>query len=65
MKDSNKEFGPTSWAIDNRVAIYVAVVFICLAGMITYNKLPKENFPEVVLPQIFVTSIFPGASPKD
>ncbi len=65
MKDLDKEFKPTSWAIDNRVAIYVAVVFICLAGIITYNKLPKENFPEVVLPQIFVTSIFPGASPKD
>ncbi len=65
MKDLEKEFKPTSWAIDNRVAIYVAVVFICLAGMITYNKLPKENFPEVVLPQIFVTSVFPGASPKD
>jgi multidrug efflux pump len=65
MKDLDKEFKPTSWAIDNRVAIYVAVVFICLAGIITYNKLPKENFPEVVLPQIFVTTVFPGASPKD
>ena len=65
MKDLEKEFGPTSWAIDNKVAVYVAVVFICLAGIITYNRLPKENFPEVVLPQIFVTSIFPGASPKD
>ena len=65
MRDLEKEFKPTSWAIDNKVAIYVMVVFICLAGIMTYNRLPKENFPEVVLPQIFVTSIFPGASPKD
>ena len=65
MQDLEKEFKPTSWAIDNKVAIYVMVVFICLAGIMTYNRLPKENFPEVVLPQIFVTSIFPGASPKD
>ena len=65
MQDIEKEFKPTSWAIDNKVAIYVMVVFICLAGIMTYNRLPKENFPEVVLPQIFVTSIFPGASPKD
>ena len=65
MQDIEKEFKPTSWAIDNKVAIYVMVVFICLAGIMTYNSLPKENFPEVVLPQIYVTSIFPGASPKD
>jgi len=65
MQDTEKEFKPTSWAIDNKVAIYVMVVFICLAGIMTYNSLPKENFPEVVLPQIFVTSVFPGASPTD
>ncbi len=65
MQDIEKEFKPTSWAIDNKVAIYVMVIFICLAGIMTYNSLPKENFPEVVLPQIYVTSVFPGASPKD
>ncbi len=65
MKDLEKEFKPTSWAIDNKVAIYVMVVFICLAGIMTYNRLPKENFPEVVLPQIYVATVFPGASPTD
>jgi multidrug efflux pump len=65
MKDSEKEFKPTSWAIDNKVAVYVMVAFICLAGIVTYNKLPKENFPEVVLPQIIVTTVFPGAAPSD
>jgi multidrug efflux pump len=65
MKDTEKEFKPTSWAIDNKVAVYVMVVFICLAGVMTYNNLPKENFPEVVLPQIYVATVFPGASPTD
>ncbi|MFN7261622.1 MAG: efflux RND transporter permease subunit, partial [Cyclobacteriaceae bacterium] len=65
MKDIEKEFGPTSWAIDNKVSIYVATVIICLAGMFTYVSLPKENFPEVVFPQIFVATIYPGASPSD
>ncbi len=65
MKDLEKEFGPTSWSIDNKIVIYVAVVFICLAGMMTYNSLPKENFPEVVFPQIFVSTVYPGASPSD
>jgi multidrug efflux pump len=65
MQDTEKEFKPTSWAIDNKIAVYVGVVFICLAGIMTYNRLPKENFPEVVFPQIFVSTIFPGASPTD
>lgn len=65
MQDIEKEFKPTSWAIDNRVAIYVAVAIISLAGIFTYISLPKENFPEVVFPQIFVATPYPGAAPKD
>ena len=65
MKDLEKEFKPTSWAIDNKVAIYVATVIITLAGIITYNSLPKESFPEVVFPQIYVSTPYPGAAPKD
>jgi multidrug efflux pump len=65
MKETEKEFRPTSWAIDNRVSIYVATVIICIAGIMTYVSRPKESFPEVVFPQIFVATIYPGASPKD
>ncbi len=65
MQDIEKEFKPTSWSIDNKVAIYVATAIICIAGIMTYNGLPKENFPEVVFPQIFVATIYPGASPTD
>lgn len=65
MQDVEKEFKPTSWAIDNKVSIYVATVLICLAGIVTYNALPKENFPEVVFPQIYVATPYPGAAPTD
>lgn len=64
MKDTQKEFRPTSWAIDNKVSIYVATVLICLMGIVTYMGLPKENFPEVVFPQIYVATPYPG-SPTD
>src|SRR5687767_2778110 len=65
MKDSEKEFRPTSWAIDNKVSIYVATVIICLMGIVTYNNLPKESFPEVVFPQIYILTGIPGAAPTD
>ncbi len=50
MQDINKEFKPTSWAIDNKVTIYIATVIVSLAGVLAYIKLPKEQFPEVVFP---------------
>lgn len=65
MQDIEREFKPTSWAIDNKVSIYVAIVLICLAGIWTYNKLPKESFPEVVFPQIYVLTMYQGAPPED
>lgn len=64
MKDTEKEFRPTSWAIDNKVSIYVATALICLFGIITYNRLPKENFPEVVFPMITVATPY-SAAPTD
>ena len=60
-----KEFKPTSWAIDNRTAIFIITVIITLAGIMSYNALPKEQFPDVVVPTIIVTTIYPGASPTD
>jgi multidrug efflux pump len=65
MQDIEKEFKPTSWSIDNKVSIYVGTIIICLAGILTYIGLPKENFPEVVFPQIFIATVYPGASPAD
>lgn len=60
-----KEFKPTSWAIDNRTAIFIITVIITLAGVMSYNALPKEQFPDVVVPTIVVSTIYPGASPSD
>src|SRR5688572_28944091 len=65
MKDINKEFKPSTWAINNRTAIFVLTIIITFAGMSTYNSLPKESFPEIVLPKIFISTIYPGTSPEN
>ena len=65
MKDVNKEFKPSSWAIDNRTAIYILTVLITLAGLFTYLNLPKESFPEIKIPQIIVQTFYPGTSPEN
>lgn len=65
MKDIFKEFKPTSWSIDNKTSIYILTVLITLAGLMSYNSLPKEQFPEVVFPQIYVQTVNFGTSPSD
>lgn len=65
MKDKFKEFKPSSWAIDNRTAVYILTVIITLAGFLTYLSLPKESFPEIKIPQIIVQTFNPGTSPEN
>lgn len=65
MKDQFKEFKPSSWAIDNRTAIYILTIIITLAGLLMYNALPKEQFPEIKMPQIIVQTFYPGTSPEN
>src|SRR4029453_889542 len=60
-----KEFKPTSWAIDNRTSVFIIILLISLAGILSYISIPKEKFPDVTLPQIFFTTIYPGQSPSD
>ena len=65
MIDHSTEFKPTTWAINNKTTIYLATLFITVLGILTYQAIPKENFPEVVIPQIFVATVYPGTSPVD
>lgn len=60
-----KQFGPSSWAIDNRTAIYIIAILITLYGLIKFNSMPKEQFPDIVVPTISVTTVYVGNSPKD
>lgn len=65
LTDKFKEFKPTSWAIDNRTAIYIIAILISLYGLAKFNSMPKEQFPDIVVPTISVTTLYIGNSPKD
>ncbi|MBS1650715.1 MAG: efflux RND transporter permease subunit [Bacteroidetes bacterium] len=66
MNDNNiKEFKPSSWAIDNKLTIYLITIFIAIIGIVTYNSLPKENFPDITVPTIYINTINGGNSPTN
>ena len=65
MEKKYKEFFATSWAIDNKISVYVLVFIIAVFGLINYYTIPKEQIPEIVIPMINVNTIYPGTSPSD
>lgn len=60
-----KEFGPTTWSIKNKTSIYLLMIFVSMMGVYQFVTLPKEQFPDIVIPTIYVSTIYVGNSPKD
>ncbi len=65
VENLTKFFKPTNWAIDNRTSIYIVTVILTLMGISTYNSLQKEKFPDIVIPTIITSVVYPGTSPTD
>jgi len=60
-----REFGLSSLSINNRTSVMILSFIIVIMGIISYISMPKENFPEVVIPTIYVGTPYPGNSPVD
>ncbi len=65
IKNKLKEFAATSWSIDNRTSIYVLTIIITMLGILSYISIPKEQFPEIIIPTIIINTPYPGTSPED
>lgn len=65
IKEKMKEFKPTSWAVDNRTAVYIIAILISAFGLYKFNTMPKEQYPDIVVPTISVATVYVGNSPKD
>lgn len=64
-QETYKEFKLTSLALKNRNTVYILAVVIALFGLISYERLPKELFPDVAAPYVMVQTTYPGNSPLD
>ena len=65
MSHQSKEFGISSWAVDNRVTVYILTLLIVVTGIIAYVTMPREDFPEIIENKIYISSVFPGNSAED
>src|SRR3989337_1665251 len=61
----DKEFGLTSFSLKNGVSVIFLTFIIVVMGIVTYQALPKDSYPEIKQPVIYVGVSYPGNSPVD
>ncbi|MFT7209687.1 MAG: multidrug efflux pump, partial [Flavobacteriales bacterium] len=64
-KEKLKEFALSTLSLDNKTTVSVLIALILIAGLYSYLTVPKEAFPEVVIPQIYIGTPYPGNGPTD
>ncbi|NVK49539.1 MAG: efflux RND transporter permease subunit, partial [Cyclobacteriaceae bacterium] len=62
---TTREFGLTSMSVDNSTSVVILTLIITVLGLGAYRTMPKESFPEVVIPTVYVGTPYPGNSPVD
>ena len=61
----SRKFQPTYLALKNQTTVYILTAMLVFFGIFSYQRMPRELMPEVVVPYIFVQTIHPGNSPVD
>ena len=65
MHKKLREFWLTTLSINNRTTVFVLIALITFSGIYSYITVPKDSFPEIVIPEIFVVTAYPGNSPAN
>lgn len=60
-----REFGLSSLSVDNSTSVVILTLIISFLGLNAYRNMPKESFPEIVIPTVYVGTPYPGNSPVD
>ncbi|MFT7114219.1 MAG: multidrug efflux pump, partial [Candidatus Azotimanducaceae bacterium] len=64
-KPTKKNFKLTNLALANSTSVFILLFMILFLGLSSYMQMPKELFPEIKIPTIYVSTPYPGNSPED
>lgn len=64
-KGIDKQFKLSTAAINNKTTVLVITFIILIGGLLSYQGMPKESFPEVNVPEIYIGTSYPGNSAED
>lgn len=61
----NRTFGLTNISVDNGTSVFLLTIMILIFGLYAYDQVPKEQYPEVELPQVYINTPYFGNSAQD
>ena len=62
--DQWREFGLSSVSVNNRKTVYLIILILLIGGLTGYQNMPRESFPQIQVPEIYVNIPYPGNSQK-
>ena len=62
--DQWREFGLSSVSVNNRKTVYLIILILLIGGLSGYQNMPRESFPQIQVPEIYVNIPYPGNSPE-
>lgn len=70
MQEKNKKkllrsFGLTNFAVNNKISVFLLTAMVFIFGINSYVNMPKESYPEVTFPQVFINTPYFGNSAED
>lgn len=60
-----KTFGLTNLSLSNRTTVFFLTFLIVVMGINSYINLPKDSYPEIEQPIVYIGTPYPGNSPVD
>ncbi len=63
--NTEKEFKLSSWAIENKMTVYVTMIMFLFLGLSAYYSMPREDFPEIKETKIYISTVYPGNTAED
>lgn len=53
----------SAWSIKNPIPAVMLFVMLCFAGLLSFQSMKVQNFPDLELPTVTVSASLPGAAP--
>ncbi|CAN5199178.1 efflux RND transporter permease subunit [soil metagenome] len=53
----------SSWSIKNPIPAMMLFVLLTFGGVLSFNAMKVQNFPDIELPSVSVAAVLPGAAP--
>lgn len=65
QQNKKRNFGISTFAVDNATSIFLLALVILVLGISAYQQIPKEQFPEVDFPTVYINTPYFGNSAED